>query len=354
MPAAQHKAIDAIQRAHQIAFAPFIFQTVISLRKLEILDLIFEHESEGGITLKSLSEKSEVDLYGLGVLLELAETMEIVLKNEEGKFQLSKIGYFLNFNESIIANLNFANDVCYKGLYHLPESVSKGTPEGLKELGNYQSIYQGLSTLPHNARNSWFRFDHFYSDEIFDEALEKVYRNCPKDLFDVGANTGRFALKVLQKYPETNLSLIDLPGQLDAAKKNLEQHGLFDKVNFIEIDWLGENPKLTKNADAIWMSQFLDCFSETEIISILKVCSNHLNSEGQLFIVETLTDRQRFPSAKMALEATSLYFTALANGNSKMYSSEVLKNLVEKSGLEVVEDLSLGDFHTMFVCQLKK
>ena len=141
---------------------------------------------------------------------------------------------------------------------------------------------------------------------------------------------------------------------MEAAKNNLDQHGLLDKVNLIEIDWLGENPKIPETADAIWMSQFLDCFSESEIILILEQCSKSLTANGQLFIIETLTDRQRFPSAKMALEATSLYFTALANGNSKMYSSKVLSRLVELAGLVLVEDLALGDFHTMFVCEVKK
>ena len=35
------RAIDAIQEAQKIAFAPFVFQATISLRKLGIFDLIF-------------------------------------------------------------------------------------------------------------------------------------------------------------------------------------------------------------------------------------------------------------------------------------------------------------------------
>ena len=40
---------------------------------------------------------------------------------------------------------------------------------------------------------------------------------------------------------------------------------------------------------------------------------------SELLIIETFTDRQKFDNAKFILEATSLYFTVLANGNSKMY-----------------------------------
>ncbi len=36
------KAIDALEAAQKIAFAPFVFQTTVSLRKLGVLDYIFE------------------------------------------------------------------------------------------------------------------------------------------------------------------------------------------------------------------------------------------------------------------------------------------------------------------------
>ena len=35
-----------------------------------------------------------------------------------------------------------------------------------------------------------------------------------------------------------------------------------------------------KGYDAIWMSQFLDCFSEEEIVSILKRCYDALDDDG--------------------------------------------------------------------------
>ncbi len=40
------KAIDAIQEAQKIAFAPFVFQAVVSLRKLGVFDLIFERRKK--------------------------------------------------------------------------------------------------------------------------------------------------------------------------------------------------------------------------------------------------------------------------------------------------------------------
>jgi hypothetical protein len=99
------------------------------------------------------------------------------------------------------------------------------------------------------------------------------------------------------------------------------------------------------------MSQFLDCFSEEEIVKILRTCVASMDTKTELIIIETFTDRQKFDNAKFVLEATSLYFTVMANGNSKMYTSVVFKELVQEAGLTITEDNAIGEFHTMFVCK---
>ena len=43
--------------------------------------------------------------------------------------------------------MDFIHDVNYKGLFHLEESIETGKPEGLKEFGEWQTIYEGLITI---------------------------------------------------------------------------------------------------------------------------------------------------------------------------------------------------------------
>jgi hypothetical protein len=347
------KAFDALQQAQNIAFAPFIFQTTVALRELGIFDYIFENNAQG-VTLEEISKALSISEYGLGVLLEMSESFDIVIKSEEGQYELSKIGYFLNFNPMTSANINFTNDVCYKGLFHLKDAIEKGKPEGLKELGNWKTIYEGLSQLTPKQQQSWFAFDHFYSDEIFGEALATVFEKKPKLLFDIGGNTGKFALLCCRQDPDIKIKIFDLPGQLNKALAHAEKNGFENRISGQEIDWLSENPTIPSGADTIWMSQFLDCFSKSEIIKILSIAAKAMNEETELIIIETFTDRQKFGSAQMTLEATSLYFTVMANGNSKMYNSEVFKNLVQSAGLAIETDKKVGEFHTMLVCKKKK
>ncbi len=75
----------------------------------------------------------------------------------------------------------------------------------------------------------------------------------------------------------------------------------------------------------------------------------------RLFILEPFFDNQDYPAAHFSLVATSLYFTIMANGNSKMYRIEVMKSLVREAGFEVVETYPLiGDsYHTILECKKK-
>ncbi len=344
------KAFDALQQAQHIAFAPFIFQTTVSLRNLGILHFIFEQGNKDGVTLDDIANALGLSPYGVGVLLEIAETANIVSKNHSQRYELTKVGYFLNYNQMTSANINFTHDICYQGLFHMQEAIATQKPAGLKELGNWKTIYEGLAHLTPVQQKSWFDFDHYYSDEIFGEALSFVFKTRPKLIFDIGGNTGKFALMCCNHDDAVHVKMFDLPGQLHKALANAQENGFDQRISGQEIDWLSPNPQIPQGADTIWMSQFLDCFSKPEILKILKVAVGAMREDTQLIIVETFTDRQKFGSAKLTLEATSLYFTALANGNSKMYTSTEFKDLANEAGLNVEIDEKVGDFHTIFVC----
>jgi hypothetical protein len=100
------------------------------------------------------------------------------------------------------------------------------------------------------------------------------------------------------------------------------------------------------------MSQFLDCFAEEEILSILRRAREVMTPQSRLCIMETFWDRQRFEPAAFCLTMTSLYFTVMANGNSKMYHSDDMIALVRQAGfrVETIHD-SLGQGHSIVVCK---
>lgn len=70
------------------------------------------------------------------------------------------------------------------------------------------------------------------------------------------------------------------------------------------------------------MSQFLDCFSPDQIVTMLGNVAQVMKPGARLCIMELFWDAQKFEAASFSLNATSLYFTCMANGNSRFYSAE--------------------------------
>lgn len=349
------RALDALYEAHKIAFSPFVFETAYTMLELGVLEAI--NENKTGITIEEIAAKTNVSEYGVRVLVEMAESAEMVKLEENGSYTITKIGYFILRDEMTKVNLYFTHEVCYNGLFYLKDSIVNGKAEGLKALGDWKTIYVGLSQLTPDQKKAWFDFDHFYSDNSFDDALEIIFQHQPKQIFDIGGNTGKWAIASTKHNPDVKVKMFDLPGQINVAKENIGAIAeIKDRVEFQITDMLDPNSEIPGGADVYWMSQFLDCFSEQEIESILLKIKKNISSEARVYIMETFIDNQRFPAATHSLVATSLYFTALANGNSKMYSSSAMKYIVDKAGFECVTEHHLHEdsFHTILELRVKK
>jgi len=339
-------ALEAKTEAQKLAFAPVTFHTARTLRDLGILTVL-DSAPQTGLNAQQISEQSGISEYGVKVLLDMALSAHIVTWNEPN-YILANLGYFLLHDGMTRANLDFTADVCYAAMMHLSEAIKEGTPAGLKELGDWPTIYEGLSRLPEQAKNSWFQFDHYYSDRSFPLLLKKVFEHKPKRIFDIGGNTGKWSLQCLNYDAEVEMTIIDLPQQIDVAMKNIAEAGFSERMKAHPTDMLNKSLPLPTGADVWWMSQFLDCFSPMEILSILQRVRKAMKIDAKVYILELFWDAQKYDAATLSLNATSLYFTCLANGNSRFYRSSDFLEIVEQAGFTVVERTdNIGLGHTL-------
>lgn len=343
----------ALSEAQKLVFGPFIFQAVVAARRLGILKAF--SESTDPLTFKAVAKKCGLSEYAVEVTGDVLTAVGVLTPKAEG-YVITKTGDCLLYDPMTVANLDFTADVCYKGLAHLGESLKSGHPEGLKELGSWPTIYPALSQLPEPAKSSWFEFDHFYSDRAFEACAAWIHKEMnPALLFDVGGNTGKFAGLCLTEMPKLHCTIIDLPSQCELIAQNPALDAVRSRLATASVDWLDEKavPEVTGAPDIIWMSQFLDCFTEDQAVSILTRMKRFLPAHGRLAVLECLWDRQPFEAAKLSLVASSLYFTALANGNSRFFSEAKLLEIFERAGLTVesVQD-GLGVAHTLYILKV--
>ena len=344
---------EAKEAAERLSFYPMMFQAAVALNRTGILLAIVE-AGRKGITSEELAEKTGISQYGVETLLEAGLSLNLVKLVEPYKYKLGKTGSFWLRDKQTIANTDFIQDICYPGTFRLEEAIREEKPAGLKELGDWPTIYHGLSQLPKREKDSWFNFDHHYSDQAFPQAREEVFKFKPKSMLDIGGNTGKWSFMCVENDPDVHMTIVDLPSQTGLANPRIKEAGFENRISTHEQNVLDADYQLPQNQDAVWMSQFLDCFSPQQIVHILTHAKDALNDDGRVFILETFWDMQESMTATYCLHGTSLYFTSMANGNSKMYDSKRMAQYVEEAGLEVEKIVeTVGYYHSLMVCKKK-
>lgn len=348
-------AREAQRLAEFIAFSPVVFQISRLMVKLGVLDLL--RNADNGMTQEEIAAKTGLSLYAVKVLTEASLSIgTVIVDAETNRFHLAKTGWFLLNDPATKVNLDFNHDVNYMGMFRLEEALKEGIPAGLKHFGDWPTIYEGLSSLPADVQKSWFAFDHFYSDSSFEEALKIVFADSPQTLLDVGGNTGRWALRCVGYNADVNVTVVDLPQQLEMMKAYTQGKNGAERIDGYGMNLLDDSQQLPtdRHYDVIWMSQFLDCFNEEQVTSILRRAARIMDADTRLYIMETVWDRQRFEPAAFCLTMTSVYFTAMANGNSKMFNTDDLVRLIGNAGMEVEQTYDcLGQAHTILKCKTK-
>ena len=327
-------AFAARYEAQKIAFGPVVFQCVRYAWKRGMLQALSD-AGEQGLAVAELAASGRWTEYVLKVVLETCLSAGVVYL-KDGRYVLDKAGFCVLTDAITQINIDFNHDVCYQGLFKLDESLDAEQPIGLTALGNWPTLYQGMSELPEPAKSSWFAFDHFYSDTSFPAILPDVFATAPKKVMDIGANTGKFSCAALAYNAQVQLPLVDLPRQLAVAEGALQAAGVRERAHLHGTDLLDAEQALAPGMDLIWMSQFLSCFSESAIASIFQRVAAALAPNGQVLVMDTFWDRQRYDIAAYCLINTSPYFTAMASGNSKIYESGDYIRLAEAAGLTLL------------------
>jgi ubiquinone/menaquinone biosynthesis C-methylase UbiE len=326
-------ALEAQAAALKLAFGPAVFQCVRIAWKTGLLASL-EHSE--GLTTESLAKLHNLSEYAISVLLETCLSAQVVALEDE-RYTLTKVGYFVLHDPMSKTNFDFMHDVCYSGLYELEECLRQEKPLGLKTLGEWPTLYEGLTHFPEPAKSSWYAFDHLYSDSVFSNILPLIFSSKPRHLMDIGANTGKWAYQCLNHAPDVCVTLVDLPQQLEVARSNIDAAGLGDRAQYAPMNILEEKSPFPGQQDVVWMSQFLSCFSMDHIRSIFRRARTALAKDGLIYVLDTFWDRQQHEISAYCLINSSPYFTAIASGNSKMYRSQDYIRCADDEGLSLID-----------------
>ena len=337
--------IDALTNAQKLIFAPMAFQAIATMYELGFFEFLDNKEA----TEIEIIEALDLNEYIVRTLLQIGLLNNVISKNNN-KYSLTKMGKVFLYDDMTKTNFKFIKDVCYLGASELTNSFLEQKPKGLhKFIGNYPTIYPILTSLPKNMKESWYEFDHLYSDNCFEEVF-KIITQKYNTIFDIGGNTGKFEKLCLKHNKNFNITMLDLKENVEKIKNNPD----LLNCKFHPINVLADNPcyPAIENS-AVLMSQFLDCFSKKDIHKILKDIANVMDDKSAIYILEPYTNQQNFKAAEYSLAHISLYFTCMANGVSKMYTLSEMTEIITNSGLCITQSINdIGSYnYTLLECR---
>lgn len=344
----KHSVIESLTNAQKLVFSPMVFQAIGSLLDFGILQSLDETPQAA----EKLRERLNLDEYTISTLLDVAQVADIVCQDKNGEFLVTQTGKAFLYDQMTIVNFNFIRNCCYLGASELTKSFNEASPAGLKFYSNSKDkkLYSELPSMPKDFKDSWYSFDNYYSDNCFEEVYNYIMKRNPSKIFDIGGNTGKFEQICLKKSSNIEITMLDLKENIDVVSQKEE----LKYCKFYPINVLDKNNSFPRFSGAVLMSQFLDCFSKEEISFILSNVVKSAKRGTYIYILEPFTDNQVFEGAKYSLVNTSLYFTCIANGNSKMYKKYEIVEIAKNVGLEICniyENVGINDY-TLLECKI--
>jgi C-methyltransferase len=184
-----------------------------------------------------------------------------------------------------------------------------------QQLENYQKAIHEYARDDYQNISKIHDFSHYHS------------------IIDVGGSHGTLIQQIKKDNPHINCSLFDLPQVINALNIN--------NIQLISGNFFNEIPK--KN-DAIILSRVLHDWDDKKAIIILKNCYIALPKNGQLFIIEILSD-------KLEQQPHLLNLNMKIICNSRERTTVDFKNLLIKTGFTLTEIKPLNHLQFIIIAQ---
>jgi ubiquinone/menaquinone biosynthesis C-methylase UbiE len=158
---------------------------------------------------------------------------------------------------------------------------------------------------------------------------EKLDLNGVKHLVDVAGGSGIYSLALLEKNPDLEITLVDLPEVLNIARELADSHPVKSRLHLVEGDMFEWIP--SSQAEAYLFSNIFHDWDVPECQNLMKRYANALPEKGQLIVHDVFLNDALNGPLPIALYSTALF--TLTEGRA--YSAGEYKSWMETNGLKV-------------------
>lgn len=144
-------------------------------------------------------------------------------------------------------------------------------------------------------------------------------------LVDLGGGEGTLLFQILQKYPDMNGIVFDLPHAVISTKGNAEKFGVEKRIKIDSGDFFDGVPI---GGDAYLLKNIIHIFDDDTSIKLLKIIYKAMPEKGRVLLVESVIKNDNKPAYGKILDLQML--TGTENGKER--AEEEFRALFEASG----------------------
>lgn len=311
-----------------VAYFHNVWESAILVAALE-LDL-FGLLHDGPRSADELAKTANIDAKGVRILLDALCPAGLIEKRD-GKYALTSTSarYLDPKSESYPGPIHWgaARPERWAALGRLADSVRAGKP-AIERSGDRQQNFRGLvKAIAHSS---------FHAAPLLADHFLQNGKTAPGwSMLDAACGSGAYGLKLLQKIPDSRLTLLDLPQVLELAQENADDLGLAERIDTLPGDLL--EMSLPEEAfDLILLSHFLHMISREDCAAMIAKLARAQKPGGYLAVHEFVPDENRSSRRFPLLFAMNMY---IANGVGDTYTFNEIKAWMEAAGYAEIEML---------------
>jgi hypothetical protein len=309
-------------RLGQMMFGFWISQGVSVSAKLGLGDLL----KDGPRTAEELAAKTQTHAPSLYRLLRMLASVGVFLEDQDRRFSLTEVGQYLrsDIEGSQRAMAIMSGEEHFRAWCDLLFSVQTGLPAFDHVFG--MPVFDWLSGHPEQAA-------------VFDAAMVSVHGRETAaildaydfsgihTLADIGGGNGSVLIATLQKHPQLQGMLFDLPGVITRANSHVQATGLADRCQLISGSFFESIPA---GADAYLMRHIIHDWNEAQCLTILRNIRAVLPKTGRLLVAESVIPPGNDPFFGKLLDMNMLVVPG-----GKERTADEYRTLLQQAGFDL-------------------
>ncbi len=242
---------------------------------------------DNGADLLSATRYTGLDPRALQLLLEMLQAYKIV-EDRNGRFELAaRFRMALQYRDLLQAKLEFAALVApdflelFSTLLRQPADFFQRAR--IFDLFSYDRC---LESTPENLAltRRWVHFTTALTRYEARACIERHDFSACRRLLDVGGNSGEFALRICEAYPDVHATVLDLPVVCDIGTEYVMESQDACRIEFVRTRSAGQ--KFPNGFDTVCFKSMLHDWPDPEMHRFLERAFDSMVAGGQLLIFE--------------------------------------------------------------------